>query len=179
MPHSFVASAAQLIDYNQQNQLFEQSKKNGKQLGAVGVSWSVGALGAVHVSAPGRRARVKPRTQIPFGKWVCVLGCVGCRRRAPTCATCGVGVHPVGRRGSGGGTEREKNAPSLRGRGRAPSTSIYRPLEQNCAISFLSSKSFTYMVPGCRMRRENSVDAVCSLKISILWTSPLCHVLCS
>lgn len=179
MPHSFVASAAQLIDYNPLNQLFEQSKKIGKQSGTVGVSWSVGAFGAVVVSAPGRRARVKPRTQIPFGKWVCVVGCVGCRRRSPTCATCGAGVYPVGRRGSGGGMRGKKNAPSLRGRGGVPRASIYRPLAQNCAISFLSSKSFTYIVPGCRMRRENSVDAVCSLKISILWTSPLCQVLCS
>lgn len=117
MPHSFFASAAQLIDYYQLNQLFEQSKKIEKQSGAVGGSWSVGAFGAVVVSAPGRRARVKPRTQIPFGKWVCVWGCVGCRRRAPTCATCGAGVHPVGRRGSGGGMRGKKNAPSLRGRG--------------------------------------------------------------
>lgn len=125
MPHSFVASAAQLIDYYPLNQLFEQSKKIGKRLVSNFASWSVGAFGAVEVSAPGRRARVKPRTKIPFGKGVWVVGCVGYRRRAPTCATCGAGVYPVGRHGSRQRQAGQQKTPSVWGWGGVP-----RPLKR-------------------------------------------------
>lgn len=120
MPHSFVASAAQLIDYYQLNQLFEQSKKIGKQSGTVWVSWSVGAFGAVGLSDPGRRARVKPRTQIPYWMEVGALGCVGCRCRVPTCATCGAGVHPVGRHRTRQRLAGQQKTPSVVGWGGDP-----------------------------------------------------------
>lgn len=125
MEHSFVASAAHLIDYYQLNQLFEQSKKIGKQSGTVWVSWSVGAFGAVELSGPGRRARVKPRTQIPYWMEVGAVGCGGCRCRVPTCATCGAGVYPVGRHQSRQRQAGQQKTPSVGGWGGVP-----RPLKR-------------------------------------------------
>lgn len=49
-----------------------------------------------------------------------VSGCVGCRSRVPTCATCGAGVYPVGRHRTRQRQAGQKKAPSLRGWGGVP-----------------------------------------------------------
>lgn len=82
--------------------------------------WSVGAVGVVGAPASGRRARVKPRTQIPYFWRGRVVGCGGCRCRVPPLPTCGQGVTPKGRHGSRQRQVGQQKTPSVWGWGGVP-----------------------------------------------------------